>query len=187
MRELANRCNSVYVRQEFISCGSKIKLSEALNRAKTFLLHAQGFCAPQHTLIAHQTAGTMGITDFFASAMEYLHIGEEAHADAPEKDDEEESKDEGGDEKEEKEGGDDEGEEKEEGGDDEEKEEGGDDEEEEEEEEEPVDPKPALEEGMYTYSTSLNLDQDEYREALLTHSYRMRQVIPMQRLQAPLR
>ena len=89
----------------------------------------------------------MGITDFLSSAMEYLNITEVAHADAPEKDDE----DEGSDEKEEKDGGDD-AEEKEDGGDgdDEEKDEGGDDdaeEEEEEEEEEPVDPKPALEEG----------------------------------------
>jgi hypothetical protein len=87
----------------------------------------------------------MGITDFLSSAMEYLNITEVAHADAPEKDDDDESKDEGGDDKEENEGGD---EEKEEGGDEEEKDEGGD-EEEEEEEEEPVDPKPALEEGEF--------------------------------------
>jgi hypothetical protein len=113
------------------------------------------------------STATMGITDFLSSAMEYLNITEVAHAEAPEKD-EEESKDEGGDDKEEKDGGDDE--EEKDGGDDEEKEEGGDDEEEEEEEEEePVDPKPALEEGKSFSIQRLSLSFPQSRSTKALH------------------
>jgi hypothetical protein len=87
----------------------------------------------------------MGITDFFSNL--YDSIGSsftlEVHADAPEEK-EEDSGEEGEEKSEDSEEGGDEGEDSgDEGGEEAE-------EEEEEEEEEPVDPKPALEEGMYT-------------------------------------
>ncbi len=93
----------------------------------------------------------MGITDFFSDLLSSVSFVQDVHAEAPADDDE--SKEGGDDEANDEDGGDD----KEEGGDEEggDEEEGGDDdeeEEEEEEEEEPVDPKPQLEEGMFTPS-----------------------------------
>ena len=85
----------------------------------------------------------MGITDFFSDLLSSVSFVQEVHAEAPA---EEEEASEASDESKDEEGGDDAGGE-EEGG----EEEAGEEEEEEEEEEEPVDPKPALEEGMYSF------------------------------------